>query len=95
MSSIYRTKRPPQAFGDPVVQLTTLAVGEDASNSFIERPERKVKDSSIDIVYRKLLEDLKQYCTEKEIEEECREYAEKKKAESTTTSGKRRGKAKR
>ena len=60
-----------------------------------ERSEREVKDSSIDIVYRKLLEDLKQYCTEQEIEEECREYAEKKRAESTTTSGKRRGKAKR
>ena len=60
-----------------------------------ERSEREVKDSSIDIIYQKLLEDLKQYCTEKEIEEECREYAEKKRAESTTTSGKRRGKAKR
>ena len=60
-----------------------------------ERSEREVKDSSIDIVYQKLLEDLKQYCTEKEIEEECREYAEKKRAESTTTSRKRRGKAKR
>ena len=55
-----------------------------------ERSEREVKDSSIDIVYQKLLEDLKQYCTEKEIEEECREYAEKKKEGSPQ---KRRGKA--
>ena len=38
-----------------------------------------MKDSSIDIVYPEILEDLKQYCTEQKIEEECREYAEKKK----------------
>ena len=38
-----------------------------------------MKDNSIDIVYQKLLDDLKQYCTDQEIEEECREYAAKKK----------------
>ena len=77
-----------------LARLPTLTWGW-GPKSFIERPERKVKDNSIDIVYQKLLDDLKKYCTEQEIEEECREYAEKKRAESTTTSGKRRGKAKR
>ena len=51
-----------------------------------------MKDNSIDIVYQKLLDDLKKYSTEQEIEEECREYAEKKKEGSPQ---KRRGKAKR
>ena len=50
-----------------------------------------MKDNSIDIVYQKLLDDLKKYCTEQEIEEKCREYAEKKKEGSPQ---KRRGKAK-
>ena len=70
--------------------LATLTWGW-GPNSFIERPERKVKDNSIDIVYQKLLDDLKKYCTEQEIEEKCREYAEKKKEGSPQ---KRRGKAK-
>ena len=46
-----------------------------------------MKDNSIDIVYQKLLEDLKQYCTEQEIEEECREYAEKKKRDPHKNGG--------
>ena len=62
---------------------------------FLEGPEREVKDSLIDTVYQKLLDDLRQYCTEQEIEEKCRAYAEKKKAESTASSGKRRGAANR
>ena len=46
------------------------------------RPEHgEAKDGSVDIIYEKLLDDLKQYCSEREIEEKCREYAEKKKAE--------------
>jgi hypothetical protein len=55
---------------------------------FLEGPEREVKDSSIDIVYQKLLEDLKQYCTEQKIEEECREKRKERLPQ------KRRGKAK-
>ena len=41
----------------------------------------KAESGSVDIVYQKLLEDLKRYCTEREIEEKCREYSEMKKAE--------------
>ena len=51
-----------------------------------------MKDNSIDIVYQKLLDDLKKYCTEQEIEKKCREYAEKRKERLPQ---KRRGKAKR
>ena len=67
--------------------LATLTRGW-GPKSFIERPERKVKDNSIDIVYQKLLDDLKKYCTEQEIEEECREKRKERLPQ------KRRGKAK-
>ena len=74
--------------------LATLTWGW-GPNSFIERPEREVKASSIDIVYQKLLDDLKKYCTEQEIEEECRVYAEKKKRGiPTKTAGESRIKEK-
>ena len=68
--------------------LATLTWGW-GSKSFIERPERKVKDNSIDIVYQKLLDDLKKYCTEQEIEKKCREKRKERLPQ------KRRGKAKR
>ena len=68
------------SLGDKTMSAANGQNGPEQGEALFE-----AESGSVDIVYQKLLEDLKRYCTEREIEEKCREYSEMKKA------GKRQG----